>query len=68
MEPVVVKTVSNFNSPVDRLTCASGLVIKDSFLQETKRIIVDIEINRRFFIDIKSKTKSLKEEMCLHVI
>ena len=34
MEPVVVKTVSNFISWVDKLTRASGLVIKESFLQE----------------------------------
>jgi len=37
--------------------------MKDSFLQALKRIRMDIEINRRFFIDVKSKTKCLKEEI-----
>jgi hypothetical protein len=63
IEPVVVKTVSKFNSSVERVTCASGLVIKDSFLQALKRIRMDIEIKKRFFIDVKSKTKCLKEEI-----
>jgi hypothetical protein len=63
IEPVVVKTVSNFNSSSERVTCASGLVMKDSFLQALKRIRMDIEKKRRFFIGIKSKTKCLKEEM-----
>ena len=67
MEPVVVKTVSNFNSSSERETCASGLVMKDSFLQALKRIRTDMEIKRRFFIDVKSKTKCLKEEMMLDI-
>lgn len=63
IEPVLVKTVSNFNSSVERVTCASGLVMKDSFLQALKRIRTQMEVNRRFFIDVKSKTKCLKEEI-----
>ena len=62
----MVKTVSYFNSSVERVTWASGLVIKDSFLQAEKRIRMDIG-SRRFFIDIKSKTKSLKEEMAMDI-
>src|SRR6188508_416481 len=67
IEPVVVKTVSNFNSSFERETCASGLVMKDSFLQALKRIRTDMEIKRRFFIDVKSKTKCLKEEMLMDI-
>jgi hypothetical protein len=36
MEPVVVKTVSNFNSLAEILTSASGLVIKESFYRNKK--------------------------------
>jgi len=67
MEPVVVKTVSNFNSSSERVTCASGLVMKDSFLQALKRIIMDMEVKRRFFISTKSKSKCLKEEMMMEI-
>jgi hypothetical protein len=67
IEPVVVKTVSNFIFSLERVTSASGLVMKDSFLQALKRIRMYIEINRRFFIDLKSKTKSLKEEMMIEL-
>ncbi len=63
IEPVVVNTVSNFISSAEILTCASGLVIKDSFLQACKIISMDIEMKARFFIEIKNKTKSLKEKI-----
>lgn len=62
-EPVVVKTVSYFNVSAEIATCASGLVMKDSFLQEKKRIRMDIEIIPGIFIDIKNKAKRPKEEM-----
>jgi hypothetical protein len=40
-EPVVVKTVSYFKVSALRLIAASGEVIKESFLQETKSITAD---------------------------
>jgi hypothetical protein len=42
--------------------------MKDSFLQALKRIRMAIEIKRRFFINVKSKTKCLKEEMMMNII
>ena len=58
MEPVVVKTVSNFISSAEILTCASAFVINESFLQELKKTRMDIETKNRFFIETKNRTKS----------
>ena len=53
MEPVVVKTVSNFNESSLIRSLASGLVMNESFLQDVAdMIIAEAKRNRKkFFIE-----------------
>ena len=54
-EPVVVKTVSNFNESTDKSTCASLLVITLSFLQEKmNRSMIEDKMVMALFMDPKS--------------
>src|SRR6185369_2195720 len=55
MEPVVVKTVSYFNVSAVILTCASGDVIKESFLQANKKRETD-KMSKQIavFIEVKN--------------
>ena len=58
IDPAVVNTVSNFKVSAERVTCASGLVIKDSFLQAKKRMQRDkIKRLERIFIDTKNNRR-----------
>ena len=57
MEPVVVKTVSYFNVSAEKETRASEEVIKLSFVQEKKKIRMDIESIPRVFINIKNNRR-----------
>lgn len=58
IDPVVVKTVSYFKLSAVMVTCASGLVIKDSFLHATRKIERD-KINKPKvnFIGIKNNRR-----------
>ena len=63
MEPVVVNTVSYFKESAEIETRASGVVIKLSFLQESKKSRMEIEKIPMDFISVKNKTKRSKKKM-----